>query len=151
RGVAFFEEFGPDRVRNTPISEAGFLGAAAGASMVGMRPVVDMMIASFLYVAFDQLVSIVAKSTYLYGGQATLPITIRAALFYGGSMAGQHSDRPLSTLMTVPGLKIVAPSSPSDVKGLLTTAIRDDDPVVCFEDCNVWGLSEDVPDGEYLI
>lgn len=150
-GAVFFEEFGPERVRNTPIAEAGFLGAAAGAAMVGMRPVVDMMIAPFFYVAFDQLVSIIAKSTYLYGGQATLPITIRAAMFYGGSMAGQHSDRPLSTLMTVPGLKLIAPSSPLDAKGLLTTAIRDDDPVVCLEDSNVWGTTEEVPEDEYLI
>jgi pyruvate/2-oxoglutarate/acetoin dehydrogenase E1 component len=149
--AGFVGEFGPDRVRNTPISEAGFVGTAAGAAMVGMRPVVDMMIAPFFYVAFDQLVSIIAKSTYLYGGQAKLPITLRAAMFYGGSMAAQHSDRPISTLMTIPGLKLIAPSSPADVKGLLTTAIRDDDPVVCLDDYHVWGAIEEVPEGDYTI
>lgn len=144
-------EFGLDRVRDTPIAEAGFVGAAAGAAMVGMRPVVDLMISSFFYVAFDQMASIITKSTYLYGGQAKIPITLRAAMFYNGAYAAQHSDRPLSTLMTIPGLKIIAPSSAAEVKGLLTTAIRDDDPVVCLEDSNVWGVREEVPDGEYLI
>jgi pyruvate/2-oxoglutarate/acetoin dehydrogenase E1 component len=147
----FVDEFGADRVRNTPIAEAGFIGAAAGAAMVGMRPVVDVMIAPFFYVAFDQLVSIIAKSTYLYGGQARLPITLRAAMFYGGAMAAQHSDRPLSTIMTVPGLKLIAPTSPYDVKGMLTAAIRDDDPVVCLEDYNVWGVSGEVPDDDYVV
>jgi pyruvate dehydrogenase E1 component beta subunit len=145
------EEFGADRVRNTPIAEAGFVGAAAGAAMVGMRPVVDLMIAPFFYVAFDQLVSIIAKSTYLYGGQAKLPVTLRATMMYGVSNAAQHSDRPLSTFMTVPGLKLIAPSSPADVKGLLAAAIRDDDPVVCLEDVHLRPLSEEVPEEEYLI
>ncbi len=147
----FIDEFGPTRVRDTPIAEAGFLGTAAGAAMVGMRPVVDMMIAPFVYVAFDQLVSIIAKSTYLYGGQAKMPITVRAAMFYDGAMAAQHSDRLISTVMTIPGLKLIAPSGPSDVKGLLTTAIRDDDPVVCLEDLTIARISEDVPDGEHTI
>lgn len=147
----FVEQFGPDRVRNTPIAEAGFVGTAAGAAMVGMRPVVDLMIAPFFYCAFDQVVSIIAKSTYLYGGQAKMPVTLRAAMFYGGGTAAQHSDRPLSTFMTIPGLKIIAPSCPSDAKGLLKTAIRDDDPVICFEDSRVWGASEEVPDGDHLV
>jgi pyruvate dehydrogenase E1 component beta subunit len=116
-----------------------------------MRPVVDMMIAPFLYVAMDQVVSIVAKSTYLYGGQAKLPLTLRAAMFYGVGAAGQHSDRPISTFMTIPGLKIIAPSCPTDLKGLLKSAIREDDPVICFEDCRLWGLSEEVPDGDHLV
>ena len=133
------DEFGTERVRNTPITESGFVGAAAGAAMVGMRPVVDMMIASFMYVAMDQIVSMIAKSTYMYGDQAKMPITIRAALFYGAGTAAQHSDRPLATFMTIPGLKIVAPSTPYDVKGLLKTAIRDDDPVLFFEDGTIRG------------
>src|SRR5579859_282926 len=147
----FVEEFGPERVRNTPIAEAGFVGVAAGAAMVGMRPVVDMMISPFLYCAFDQVVSIIAKSTYLYGGQAKLPLTLRAGMFYGAGNAAQHSDRPLSTFMTVPGLKIIAPSTPYDAKGLLKTAIRDDDPVISFEDNRLWRSSQEVPDDEYLI
>lgn len=147
----FAEEFGLERVRDTPITEAGFLGAAAGAAMVGMRPVVDMMIASFMYVAFDQLVSIIAKATYLYGGQATMPITIRAGMWHGANIAAQHSDRPMSTLATIPGLKIVAPASPYDVKGLLKSSIRDDDPVVFLEAKRGWSAAQEVPDEEYLI
>lgn len=145
------DEFGTDRVRNTPITESGFVGAAAGAAMVGMRPVVDMMISSFMYVAMDQIVSMIAKSTYMYGGQAKMPITIRSALFYGAGTAAQHSDRPMATFMTIPGLKIVAPSTPYDVKGLLKTTIRDDDPVLFFEDGTIRGQKAVLPDEEYLI
>ncbi len=147
----FLEEFGAERVRDTPISEAGFVGAAAGAAMVGMRPIVDMLTAPFMYCAMDQFVSIIAKSTYLYGGQARLPITVRAAMFYGSSNAAQHSDRPMSTFMTIPGLKIIAPSTPTDIKGLLKSAIREDDPVLCFDDATLWTTTEDVPEDEYLV
>jgi pyruvate/2-oxoglutarate/acetoin dehydrogenase E1 component len=147
----FVEQFGLDRVRNTPISEAGFIGAAAGAAMVGMRPVIDCMIAPFLYVAFDQVVSIISKSTYLYGGQASLPLTIRAPMYFGRNTAAQHSDRPLSTFMTIPGLKIVAPSCPRDLKGLLKAAIREDDPVICFEDNRLRLERQDVPEGDDVI
>jgi acetoin:2,6-dichlorophenolindophenol oxidoreductase subunit beta len=140
----FVEEFGPERVRDTPISEAGFVGAAAGAAMTGMRPVVDMLIAPFMYCAMDQIVSIIAKSTYLYGGQTAMPVTIRAAMFYGNSSAAQHSDRPMATFMTIPGLKIVAPSTPSDAKGLLKAAIREDDPVLYFDDASLWTSIERV-------
>jgi pyruvate dehydrogenase E1 component beta subunit len=147
----FVEEFGPERVRNTPITEAGFTGAAAGAAMVGMRPVVDLMMTSFMYCAMDQIVSIIAKSTYLYGGQASLPLTIRASMFYGGANAAQHSDRPLAAFMSIPGLKIVAPSSPYDAKGLLKTAIREDDPVICFEDGTLWTTKGEVPDEDYVV
>jgi pyruvate/2-oxoglutarate/acetoin dehydrogenase E1 component len=133
-----------ERVRDTPISEAGFVGAAAGAAMTGMRPVVDMLIAPFMYCAMDQIVSIIAKSTYLYGGQTAMPVTIRAAMFYGNSSAAQHSDRPMATFMTIPGLKIVAPSTPSDAKGLLKAAIREDDPVLYFDDASLWTSIERV-------
>jgi pyruvate dehydrogenase E1 component beta subunit len=145
------EKFGTDRIRNTPISEAGFVGAGAGAAMVGMRPVVDIMIAPFLYVAFDQIVSIIAKSTYLYGGQAKVPLTIRAPMLYGRGSAAQHSDRPYPTFMTVPGLKLVAPSTPHDVKGLLKSAIRDDDPVIVFEDGTLWSSQDEIPDDDILV
>jgi pyruvate dehydrogenase E1 component beta subunit len=145
------DAFGPERIRNTPIAEAGFVGAAAGAAMVGMRPVVDIMIAPFLYCAFDQIVSIIAKSTYLYGGQTRMPLTIRAPMFYSGGIAAQHSDRPISTFMTIPGLKIVAPTTPADALGLLKAAIRDDDPVLYFDDKRLWASAEDVPDGEHLV
>jgi pyruvate/2-oxoglutarate/acetoin dehydrogenase E1 component len=147
----FVEEFGPERVRNTPISEAGFVGAAIGAAMVGMRPIVDFTIASFIYVAMDQLISMAAKTTYMYGGQTRVPVVFRAGLFFGGSNAAQHSDRPYPMLMNVPGLKIILPSTPYDVKGLLKTAIRTDDPVFCFEDGLLWLTKGPVPAEEYLI
>lgn len=149
--AGFLEEFGPERVRNTPLSEGGFTGAAAGAAMVGMRPIVDYTIAPFLYVAMDQLISIVAKSSYLYGGQTKVPVVLRAAMFYGNSNAAQHSDRPYPMFMGVPGLKIIIPATPYDMKGLLKSAIRDDDPVMCFEDGRLWGTRGDVPEEEYLI
>ena len=145
------EKFGPERVRNTPISEAGFVGAGAGAAMVGMRPIVHMLIAPFMYVAFDQIVSIIAKSTYTYGGQARLPITLRAPMMYGVSNAAQHSDRPYATLMTIPGLKLIAPATPHDAKGMLKAAIRDDNPVITFEDRTLWGQSGEVPDGDLIV
>jgi acetoin:2,6-dichlorophenolindophenol oxidoreductase subunit beta len=147
----FVEEFGAERVRNTPITEAAFTGAAAGAAMVGMRPIVDLMLTSFMYCAMDQIISIISKSTYLYGGQASLPLTIRASMFYGGSNAAQHSDRPLAPFMASPGLKIIAPSSPYDAKGLLKAAIREDDPVISFEDGTLWTMTGDVPDEDYIV
>jgi pyruvate dehydrogenase E1 component beta subunit len=150
-GKGLVEKFGVERVRNTPISEAGFVGAGAGAAMVGMRPVVHMLIAPFMYVAFDQIVSIIAKSTYTYGGQARLPITLRAPMMYGVGNAAQHSDRPYATLMTIPGLKLIAPATAHDAKGMLKAAIRDDDPVVTFEDVNLWRQRSEVPDDDDLI
>lgn len=147
----FVDEFGPERVRDTPISEAGFTGAAAGAALAGMRPIVDYTIASFMYVAMDQLVSIVAKATYMYGDQAKMPVVFRAGMFFGGGNAAQHSDRPYPMFMSIPGFKIILPSTPYDVKGLLKTAIRSDDPVICFEDGMLWGTSGPVPEEEYLI
>lgn len=145
------EKFGTERVRNTPISEAGFVGAGAGAAMVGMRPIVHMLIAPFMYVAFDQIVSIISKSTYTYGGQARLPITLRAPMMYGVSNAAQHSDRPYATLMTIPGLKLIAPATPHDAKGMLKAAIRDDNPVISFEDRSLWGQSGEVPDDDLIV
>jgi pyruvate dehydrogenase E1 component beta subunit len=145
------EEFGKERVRNTPISESGFTGVGVGSALVGMRPIVDYSLASFMYVAMDQLVSMAAKCTYMYGGQAKVPIVFRAAMFYNISNAAQHSDRPYPIFMNVPGLKIIVPTTPYDVKGLLKTAIRDDDPVICFEDAACWGRKGPVPEEEYLI
>ena len=150
--AGFLEEFGPKRVRNTPLSENGFIGAAAGAALVGARPIVDVTIASFLYVAMDQLISIVSKATYMYGGQARVPMVIRAAMFYGGNNAAQHSDRPHPIFMNMPGFKIIAPSTPGDMKGLLKSAVRDDDPVLSFEDGTLWASKGPVADdGDYLV
>lgn len=145
------EEFGEDRVLDTPLSEAGFIGAAAGAAMVGLRPVVDVTLASFLYPATDQLFSIIAKSRYIYGGQTRVPVVIRACMMYNINNAAQHSDRPYSFFMGMPGLKIIAPSDPYDAKGLLKAAIRDDDPVLCFEDSAVWTAAGEVPADDYLV
>ncbi|ONH27994.1 alpha-ketoacid dehydrogenase subunit beta [Pseudofrankia asymbiotica] len=147
----FVEDFGKERVRNTPISEGAIAGAATGAAMAGMRPIADFNIAPFMYVAMDQIVSMTAKSTYIYGGQTKVPVVMRAVMLYGNGNAAQHSDRPYPTFMTVPGLKIIAPSSAYDVKGMLKSAIRDDDPVLCFEDGNCWFTAEDLPDEEYLV
>jgi acetoin:2,6-dichlorophenolindophenol oxidoreductase subunit beta len=149
--TGFVEAFGAERVRNTPISEAGFIGAAAGAAMVGMRPIVDVTIASFIYPAMDQLISIIAKSRFLYGGQARLPLVLRLCMFYGNSTAAQHSDRPYPMFMGVPGLKIILPSNARDMKGLLKSAVRDDDPVLCFEDSSLWSSKMEVPEGEDLL
>ena len=147
----FLTIFGPDRIRNTPISEEAIVGVAAGAAMTGLRPIVDLSYSSFMYLAFDQLVNQIAKNRYMFGGQASIPLVIRSAMFYGLSTGAHHSDRPYPMLMNVPGLKIITPASPSDAKGLLRTAIDLDDPVICFEACPLWSMKEDVSDEEYRI
>lgn len=145
-------EFGRERIRNTPISEEAFVGAAIGAAMTGLRPIVDFTIASFVYVAMDQLISQAAKSRYMFGGQATIPVVFRAGMFYGAGNAAQHSDRPYPMFMSVPGLKVITPATPSDAKGLLKSAIRDDNPVMFFEDSTLWHMKGDVPeDPEFLV
>lgn len=149
--TGFVEKFGEARVRDTPISENGFIGAAGGAAIVGMRPIVDATISSFLFPAMDQICSIIAKSRYIYGGQARLPLVIRSCLFYGNSNAAQHSDRPYSMFMNMPGLKIIAPSNARDMKGLLKAAIRSDDPVLSFEDSTCWSNKFEVPDDDDFI
>jgi acetoin:2,6-dichlorophenolindophenol oxidoreductase subunit beta len=144
------EEFG-ERVRNLPISEGANAGAAVGAALAGMRPVLDFSISTFLYSGMDQVVNQAAKARYLFGGQAKVPVVIRAALFYGASQAAHHTDRPWPMFMNVPGLKIITPSTPYDVKGLLIAAIREDDPVMCFEDATLWGTRGVVPEESYAI
>jgi len=144
-------EFGADRVMDVPLSEAAVIGAAAGAAMVGMRPVVDITISPFLYPAADQIISIIAKAHYMYGGQTRVPLVIRSCMFYNVNNAAQHSDRPYSLFMSIPGLKIVVPSDPYDAKGLLKAAIRDDDPVLFFEDVNLWGSNSEIPEADYEI
>lgn len=149
--TGFREAFGAARIRNVPLAEAGFVGAAIGAAMVGMRPIVDISLASFLYVAMDQLVSMAAKTTYMYAGQTRIPLVLRAKMLYGMANAAQHSDRPYPMFMQVPGLKIILPSTPYDIKGLLKRAIREDNPVLCFEDGMVLGSTGPVPEEEYLL
>ena len=139
-------EFG-ERVIDTPLSENGFIGAAVGAAAVGMRPIVQSL-SSFLWVAMDQLVSQAAKMRYMFGGQVDLPIVYRCQINYGNNTAAHHTDRPYSMYMNMPGLKIAIPTTPADAKALLKTAIREDDPVMFFEDNNLAGLRGEVPDGE---
>ena len=146
------KEFGPDRVRDVPLSELAFVGAAVGAAMTGMRPIVDFTIASFVYVAMDQLISQAAKSRYMFGGQATIPVVFRAGMFYGAGNAAQHSDRPYPMFMSMPGIKVIAPATARDAKGLLKSAIRDDNPVMFFEDSTLWHGKADVPeDPDFLV
>jgi acetoin:2,6-dichlorophenolindophenol oxidoreductase subunit beta len=149
--VGFVDEFGPDRVPVMPISEEGFTGAAIGAAMTGLRPIVDYTIANLMYVAWDQIVNHAAKNRYLFGGQARVPVVFRAAMKYSNATAAQHSDRPYPQLMNVPGLKIVVPTTPADALGLLKSSIRDDDPVVFFEPLMLWGNKGEVPDGDHLV
>lgn len=145
------ERFGDARVLDTPMSENAFVGCGVGAAMTGLRPIVDVSMAAFLYCAADQIISQASKNTYMFGAQRHVPITIRCGLFYNRGNAAHHADRNYSMFMNVPGLKIIAPASPADAKGLLKSAIREDDPVLCFEDSTCWSLREEVPDEDYTI
>lgn len=147
----FVQRFGRSRVRNTPISEEAIVGAAIGAAMTGLRPIVDLSYSSFLYMAMDQFVNQAAKNRYMFGGQSSIPAVFRSAMFYGLNTGAHHSDRPYPMFMNVPGLKVMAPASASDAKGLLRTAIDCDDPVLTFEAVPLWGAKEEVSDEEYWI
>lgn len=147
----FLEMFGSNRIRNTPISEEVIVGAAAGAAMTGLRPIVDLSYSSFLYMAMDQFVNQVAKNRYMFGGQASMPVVFRSAMFFGLNTGAHHSDRPYPMFMNVPGLKIMVPASPADAKGLLREAVELDDPVLTFEACPLWGMKEEVSEEEYRI
>jgi len=139
-------EFGEERVRDTPITEAAIVGAGLGAAMMGMRPIVEIMFGDFLMCAGDQIVNQVAKARFMSGGKANVPLTIRVTTGAPGSAAAQHSQSPEAWFMNVPGIKIVTPSSPADAKGLLKTALRGDDPVLYFEHKMLYGDSGEVPE-----
>jgi len=143
-------EFGNERVRDCPLSENAFMGAAVGAAAVGMRPIVESAFC-FMWVAMDSLVSQAAKMRYMFGGQVNLPIVYRAAMYYAGSMAAHHSDRSYPLFMHIPGFKVVFPSNSYDGKGLMKTAIREDDPVLFCEDRTILGARAHVPEEEYTI
>jgi acetoin:2,6-dichlorophenolindophenol oxidoreductase subunit beta len=145
------DKFGLARVRNTPIAEAGFVGAAVGAAMAGTRPICEVEFASFFYCAFDQVCNQAAKLRYMSGGQARLPITFRCVFGAMGGAAAQHSETVYAQFLSVPGLKIVVPSGPSDVKGLIKSAIRDDNPVIVFEHGGLGRAREEIPAGEHLV
>lgn len=144
------EEFG-GRVRDVPISETAIVGAALGAALTGTRPVADMHFADFVTVAFDEIVNQIAKNRYMFGGQANIPLVIRAPDGIIKQAAAQHSQSVEGWLQNVPGLIIVAPSSPATAKGLLKSSIRQNDPVIFFEHKVLYPQKGPVPDGEYLI
>jgi pyruvate/2-oxoglutarate/acetoin dehydrogenase E1 component len=146
------ERFGSNRIWPMPISEPGFAGVGIGAAITGLRPIIDFNIASFMYLASDQIINQASKLRFMTGGQIKVPIVFRVCMYYGASIAAQHSDRPYPLFMNVPGLKIISPTTPSDVKGLLKAAIRDDDPVIFFEDTKLWPIKGDVPiDPNHLV
>src|SRR5712691_1795363 len=146
------EEFGKDRVIDTPISEAGFTGLAVGAAMAGMRPVVDIMFGDFLALVMDQLVNQAAKIHYMSGGKWKVPMVIRATMGATRRSAAQHSQSLHAWPSHIPGLKVVVPSTPADAKGLLKSAIRDDNPVIVFEDkISYTKVKGPVPAGEYTV
>lgn len=145
------EEFGTGRVIDTPISEPGFTGIALGAAMTGMRPVVDIMFGDFITLVMDQVANQAAKVHYMSGGKLRAPMVIQTTLGATRRSAAQHSQSLQAWVSHVPGLKVALPSTPYDAKGLLKTAIRDDSPVVVFEDKMMWNLRGPVPAEEYLI
>lgn len=145
------EEFGTDRVIDSPISEAGFTGLAVGAAMTGLRPVVDIMFGDFITLTMDQMANQAAKVHYMSGGKLRVPLVMRTTLGATRRSAAQHSQSLHAWFSHVPGLKVVLPSTPYDAKGLLKTAIRDDNPVAFFEDKLMYNLKGPVPEGEYTI
>jgi pyruvate dehydrogenase E1 component subunit beta len=145
------QEFGEKRVIDTPITEQGFAGVGIGAAMVGLRPIIEMMTWNFSMLAMDQIVNGAAKMLYMSGGQFKIPIVIRGPGGAAHQLAAQHSHSLESWYCHVPGLKVVAPSTPYDAKGLLKSAVRDDDPVIFFEGETLYGSKGEVPDGEYTI
>jgi pyruvate/2-oxoglutarate/acetoin dehydrogenase E1 component len=146
-----WEEFGAERVRDTPLSEAAIAGAAVGAAMTGLRPVAEIMYNDFLTIAMDQVANQAAKLRYMSGGQATIPVVFRTQEGAGRSSAAQHAQSLEAWVAHIPGLKVVLPSTPYDAKGLLKTAIRDDTPVVFFEHKLLYNTKGEVPEEEYLI
>ncbi|CDO35177.1 MULTISPECIES: alpha-ketoacid dehydrogenase subunit beta [Novosphingobium] len=144
-----WEKFGPERVIDTPISESAIIGAAAGAALSGKRPVAELMFADFVGVSLDQIWNQMAKFRYMFGGKTKCPAVVR--LVYGAGMqtAAQHSQSVYAMLTSMPGLKVVLPTTPADAKGLLTEALRGDDPVMFFEHKTLYGVKGEVPDGDF--
>jgi pyruvate dehydrogenase E1 component beta subunit len=146
-----YKEFGPDRVLDTPISESGFMGAAVGAAMTGLRPVVELMFMDFLGVSLDPLLNQAAKLRYMFGGKARVPVTVRTLIGAGVRAAAQHSQCLYGLTTAIPGLKTVVPSCPYDAKGLLLASIRDDDPVVFCEHKGLYFTKGPCPEEAYEV
>ena len=145
------ERFGARRVRDTPISESAIVGIATGAAIKGLRPVAEIMFADFLALSMDQIVNQLAKIRYMFGGMYRMPVVIRAPCGGGLNAGPQHSGCPEAWFAHVPGLRVVMPSTPYDVKGLLKSAIRDDNPVLFLENKALYALKGEIPEGEYLV
>ena len=148
--VGLLDQFGPKRVRDCPISEQAILGAAMGAAMTGLKPIAEIMFSDFLAVCWDIVANEMAKMRYMTDGQFTMPVVIRTANGAGSRFGAQHSQAVENWAMMIPGLKVVAPAFPADVKGLLAAAIRDPDPVLFFEQKSLYSLKGEVPDGESI-
>ena len=148
--VGLLEEFGPDRVRDTPISEQAIIGAAMGASMTGLRPIAEIMFSDFFAVCWDLVANQIAKTRYMTDGQCSFPLVLRSANGGGSRFGAQHSQSVENWAMAIPGLKVVAPSTPADVKGLLAASVRDPDPVMFFEQKSLYAVKGEVPDGEHV-
>ncbi|WP_018698884.1 alpha-ketoacid dehydrogenase subunit beta [Amorphus coralli] len=148
--VGLYEEFGPTRVRDCPISEQAILGAAMGAAMTGMRPIAEIMFSDFLAVCFDYVANEFPKARYMSAGQLECPLVVRTANGAGSRFGAQHSQSIENWAMMIPGLKVVAPSTPADVVGLLAAAVRDPDPVIFFEHKSLYATKGEVPDGEIV-
>jgi pyruvate/2-oxoglutarate/acetoin dehydrogenase E1 component len=148
--VGLLDQFGPLRVRDTPISEQAILGAAMGAAMTGLRPIAEIMFSDFLAVCWDMVANQIAKSRYMTNGQLECPLVIRTANGGGSRFGAQHSQSVENWAMAIPGIKVVAPSNAADVKGLLAAAVRDPDPVLFFEHKSLYATKCEVPDGEHV-
>ncbi len=148
--VGLLDRFGPRRVRDTPISELAILGAAMGAAMTGLRPIAEIMFSDFLACCWDYVANEIPKMRYMTNGQFTMPLVIRTANGAGSRFGAQHSQSVENWAMAIPGIKVVAPSNPADVKGLLAAAIRDPDPVLFFEHKSLYAMKGEVPDGEHV-
>ena len=148
--VGLYEQFGPLRVRDTPISEQAILGAAMGAAMTGLKPIAEIMFSDFFAVCFDYIANEFAKSRYMSNGQLKCPLVVRTGNGGGARFGAQHSQSVENWCMMIPGLKVVAPSSPRDVIGLLAAAVRDPDPVIFLEHKSLYPTKGEVPDGEIV-
>ena len=145
------EEFGPERIMDTPISELGFVGMGIGAAMAGLRPIVEIMTINFSFLALDQIINSASKIHYMFGGQVSVPVVIRMASGAGLSVGAQHSHSLEGWFAHVPGLKVACPSNSADAKGLLKTALKDENPVIFIENTAIYGLRGQVPEGEYFV
>jgi pyruvate dehydrogenase E1 component subunit beta len=147
----FYDHFGAKRVRDTPIAESAIIGSAIGAALTGLRPVAELMTVNFAFSAMDHIVNEAAKFHYMFGGQFTLPLVIRTAGGGGRQLGATHSQTPDAVFAHFPGLKVVAPGTPADAKGLLKAAIRSDDPIFFIENATLYQQRDEVPDGEFIV